>query len=126
MKKAKDKKQQENEEFKYKPKLDPVSVKLMEKKRKNNSDKNEGKKIWEHLHNLDKEITEKRDQKFLEMKQLEEAKSLEGCTFHPQLCANYSGENSPPTKTDYTFYDRNRLWKQHLANKLFSQKEYCI
>eukprot|EP00826_Nyctotherus_ovalis_P017821 TRINITY_DN15268_c0_g2_i1.p1 TRINITY_DN15268_c0_g2~~TRINITY_DN15268_c0_g2_i1.p1 ORF type:complete len:204 (-),score=53.08 TRINITY_DN15268_c0_g2_i1:572-1183(-) len=95
----------------YRPEIDPISEKLMVAK----SSEKKGKDIWNYLHDLDKELKEKRDKTHLEKKLREEEECLNGCTFQPEISAD--NFLYPELYTNNSIYQRSLQWKQNIDEK---------
>ena len=93
----------------HKPNIDPISERIA----KGRVSEMKGRNVWEHLYNLDKEFTEKRDQCHLEQKLREEKEHLKDCTFQPELIRTNNGEEN--TKSE--IYNRTQQWKQNVDEK---------
>jgi len=91
-----------------KPVIDPVSEKIT----KGRVTEMKGKNVWEHLYNLDKELTGKRDQLHLEKQLMEEESHLKKCTFQPEIINGHHID----FKRDAT-YNRTQQWKHSVEEK---------
>lgn len=98
----------------HRPEINPISEKLMVAK----GSEKKGKDIWNYLHDLDKELKEKRDKTHLEKKLRDEEECLNGCTFQPEIsadnffCSELYANNS--------IYQRSLQWKQSIDEKYYT------
>ena len=99
--------------YPYKPKINEISKKLMMRK----ESENKKKSIWESLYDLDKELTDKRDQIHLEKKLKDANESLNECTFKPKLKAPEFYQSIESSKESVNLYQRNMEWKRSVTER---------
>jgi hypothetical protein len=102
------------DELRAKPQIDSISEVLVHKTGRTHR---EGKKIWEHLYEMDKTLKEKRDQMHLEKKLHEEDESLQSCTFRPDIGNGARQAGDVQVRQSGDIYERSKQWKQHLEER---------
>lgn len=94
------------------PRINPVSEMIVMKK-----SPEKRANVWEHLYELDKPQSEKRDQLHLRKKIEEEENSLKECTFRPVLGMQSCKARNASLSGTNDIYKRTQQWKKTIDQR---------